>query len=177
MAKPNKFSSDSINAAQTELDAIYGATAPEGVVSYGERFLYRPENCARTVGDKTEYAMLAGIPFETMTFDSANGEFTMIAIKLTRPTVALNRLRTPVLVKPGQTVVITKTAMLEAVERVALHPTLEHEVFLKPVGKIDIGDGHTMWQWDVGIDVKNAKPRQAAANLLGSDTSFPALSS
>lgn len=127
---------------------------PERTISYGESFLFRPDSCFVTLPDgRTAYPWIVGIPIYTKECAvDTDLPFTMIALALQEPCVALQD-GAIVRVKKGETLVVTCTAALDIVKRMAEVPSDKgFVVWMRPKGKVEIKRGQSMWKWDVRID-------------------------
>lgn len=149
--------------------------APKDWLSYGERFLYKPDLClVKNAEGKMVPAPLVGYPIEQLQFENNFGDFSMVTISLTRPTVALNRKRELVRCERGASVVVTQTYALNILERLARHQTHSFEVFMLPREKADIGGGQTMWIWDVQVNPKPIPRVRLDSGALPGDAPLPA---
>lgn len=130
---------------------------PEGWVTIGERFLYRagpPGSNPGTEDHKGKPRLHCGtlpiqgyiVDAETRFSDAFESDYSQVVLQLTQPCIGIDNGK-HVKLAPGQVLVVTATAALTEFARFAKHPTHTVEVFLQPLGWLDVGGGNTMRQW------------------------------
>lgn len=123
-------------------------------VSFGDTFLFRPDECYLERPDGTQfYPWLVGIPIYTREIDADELPFTLVALSLVKPCIGLDSERKLVAVPAGETVVLTVTAALQIVEKIGSRDSdKSFVVWMRPKAKVDIGKGRSMWRWEVRVE-------------------------
>jgi hypothetical protein len=97
-------------------------------------------------------------------------DWECFVVKTTKPTKAVDREKHTVAVPTGKEVLVPATYMLsQHFTRVATNAGEVYEVLIVPKKKVAIGNGQTMWTWDLGVNMKTPKPRAqfGASGMLG----------
>lgn len=132
---------------ELEFDKILKQEAPADFVNMGtaDAALYRPEDC--------KLAPIQGWLVEARTIDGKGTleDYMQLVIELTAPSIVLSDGQGSALrvAKPGEMLVVTVTHAIGVAARVAMHPTKQAEVWMKPIAKVAMKGrpGQTTWRW------------------------------
>jgi hypothetical protein len=132
-----------------------------------ERYMYNPNQS----GEKT--IPLVGYLLNMQVMPPLDGrEWEAFLLKITEPTVVINREKEVVKVKAGSEVLIPATYQLtQFFAKVSTVPDKCYEVSINPKKKIQVGKAQTMWIYDLGINLnkEDVRPRASfgPAAMLG----------
>jgi hypothetical protein len=133
-----------------------------------ERYMYNPNQSK----DKT--IPLVGYLLNMQVMPDLDGRpWEAFLLKITEPTVVINREKEIIKVKTGSEVLIPATYQLEQYfAKVSVSPDKCYEVSINPLKKISVGKAQEMWLYELGINLNPAdiKPRASfgPAAMLGS---------
>lgn len=133
--------------------------APEGSISVGSAYLYRPGPVAQagyTEENGKKVAHCGFLPVQGYVVDVAERpskdyeKFDLISILLTKPCLAIDGEK-HVRAQKGEVVVliVTRAQSMQLLTHVAEHETMTNEVYIKPAAKVGLGGGKTMRPWTV----------------------------
>jgi len=144
----------------TKLPAPITAPVGDGFVPLASnRLIYKAEQCHTHA--------LQGFLLARLEMPPVGGEreWGAYVIRATQPSIALDREGKVHPVKAGDEVLLPATHVLDSdpkIQVVAKSPEWTAEVFIKPSGKISIGGGQTLWQYQSSMKPPRKRDREEA---------------
>ena len=110
---------------------------------------------------------LRGYLLDSIQFgEGSDRPFKMFLVKLTAPTLVVDREKKVTTAQVGDEVLIVATYALRAIEKLALNPQFVFEIWCKPISKDPIPGGNDVWRYDLKVSPRSASRMEIAPQTL-----------